>query len=502
MGVEASVEERTTDDGDLCLTLDLRIPQTLESVDVGGETVERGETIEAGEAIEHREAFEAKCEQLREQRDALQAEVDELQDELEAARSRLRASGEGSVEGGEERPHEGTSGAKTAGGEPPDGRTAPSGRDLTEGERETLQALQAMGGSRTSTEIADEVDATLQSVRSWLPKLVKAGYVRTEPDPTDGRRKLYAAVNPDESAAEDESGDDSETVYIASAGGSPSQVFHVRKDCPQLQKSTDCVEKDRSVVPHHRPCGNCVPEGLEEGLVAVAKGSSTTTYHKREDCPKLGSANNVVIQARETVPNHTPCDDCVPIGSEQSSDEDDEASRELAGNDTNGRDEARASEEKTKSNEEKTDSSEEKTDSSDVNGEASEEKAETSEEKAETSEVDEPDGTDDVASSGEHVPGEGEDPVRDDAPSVATICRQNDLDRQAILDALETATAIYHVQRELTLTSDETEALLRGLGLFEDLHGGGRVPPNRTEPAVRKHVPSSLQVESGDGTRD
>lgn len=387
MGVEATVDERATDEGDLCLTLDLRIPPALDSLD-------------GSEATEGIEVLEAQCERLREERDEARERVEEVlrrAEDLEAHIAELEDRDEGSEPVGADGPD-------AEGGEEP----AASRRNLTEGERETLDALRELGGFRASGEIADEVDATLQSVRSWLPKLAQADHIRAEPDPTDGRRKLYSPVESDDEESDDADG----TVYIASNGGSPSQVFHVREDCPQLQKSTDFVEKDRSVVPHHRPCGNCVPEGLEEGLVAIAKGSPTTTYHKREDCPKLGSARNVAVQSRETVPNHDPCDDCVHQDGEEG---------------TGGGDEA------------------------------------------------------------------------DDGPPPAQICARNDLRREEIVEALDAANAIYHVQRDLTLSRDETEALLQGLGVFEDLAGGGHVTPDRAKSVVRKRVPPAKQLEADGG---
>jgi hypothetical protein len=203
----------------------------------------------------------------------------------------------------------------------------------------------------------------------------------------------------DDTAAD--SSDVDGTVYIASNGGSPSQVFHVRTDCSQLERATDFVEKDRAVVPNHRPCGTCVPDGLEEGLVAIAKGSPTTTYHRRADCSKLTSASNVAVQERETVPNYDPCKNCV-----------------------HREDEASAREE-----------------------------------------------------------------ADDHTPRAAQICDEHDLDGDAIVDALDAATAVYHVQRDLELSRDETQALLDDLGVLETFTGGGTLSRDRAEEVVRERDP-------------
>lgn len=431
MGVDAGVDDRARDDGDLCLTLDLRIPPALDPID-------------SGEAPERIEALEAECEQLRAERDALQDEVDGMEADLEAVESELRAVVE---ERDDAREHlddvvrraedleariaeledqyvAGESDGEEGADPPRAEASAGAQDDLTDGERETLDALRELGGSTASGAIAGEVDATLQSVRSWLPRLVQAGHIRTEPDPTDGRRKLYSPVECDEPTqvgpTDDAPTDDADsadadgTVHIASNGGSPSQVFHVRAECPQLQKSADSVRKDRSVVPHHRPCGTCVPGGLGEGLVAIAEGSPTTTYHKREDCPKLGSANDVAVRERETVPDYDPCGDCVPLDGEEGA----------------------------------------------VDGE-------------------------------------------DDGAGAARICARNDVRREELVEALDAASAIYHVQRDLTLSREETEALLRGLGVFEDLEGGGHVTLDRANAVAREHVPPAERLGSdGDESRD
>lgn len=428
MGVEAEVDGHGNG-GEQHLTLDLHIPPTLDPVD-GGDTTERVEDLEA------------ECERLREQRDGLEEDIGDLEAALATDRSSRRAGDEDDAS--EEHPDDGTDAADATGdreaatagngraeaettgvpnddlvpagddGDPDadDGERPPVDQEgLTDGERETLRAVRRLGASSSSGEIADEVDATLQSVRSWLPNLVNAGLVRTTPDPTDGRRKHYSPV--EGAGSPDEEDDADETVYIASNGGSPSQVFHVRADCPQLQKSTDSVEKDRSVVPHHRPCGNCVPAGLDEGLVAIAKGSTTTTYHKREDCPKLGSAITVSVQEHETVPDYDPCDDCVPQG------------------DTDA---------------------------------------------------------------------EGDD-ERPDGPTAAGICAENDLRRDDVATALATSNAVYQVRRELGLSEAETVALLRDLGVYEDLDGGGHVATERAQSVAREHVPPARKLGSGQGGR-
>jgi len=425
---DASGDQRTRDD-DLCLTLSLRVPPALESID---------DTV-----AERDDPQEARWERLRAQRDeARERAADALgwAEELEDRVTSLETPEEGSGSDSE-------ADTDAQAEEPP----ADGHDQLTDGERETLQALRAMGDRRASREIADEVDGTLQSVRSWLTKLVQEGHIRAQPDPSDGRRKLYSPLDRDGQTDEasdrdraDEASDHERadeqfdgTVHIASHGGSPSQVFHVRADCPQLKKSADSVEKDRSVVPNHRPCANCVPDGLEEGLVAVASRSGTTTYHEREDCPKLGAANEVTVTEREHVPNYDPCDDCV-----------------------------------TRSEQAKADDVEEDT------GDGDEHDAEN---------TDEEDGAND----------DDEDGANDaDGSTAADICARNDLRREAVVEALDGATAIYHVQRELTLSSDETEALLRSLGVLENLDGGGRVTLQRAKSVTREHLPPANRLGS------
>ncbi len=414
MGVDTKVAERVRDDGSLCLTLDLGLPPAFDS---------------NGGAGERTEVLEAQYEKLRKGYDGLQKEADRLE-ELEARITELEEQG-GVDESDREKQGD------TGGGRYP----SVARGDLTDGERETLRALRDLGGSRASGEIADEVDATLQSVRSWLPKLVQADLVQTVPDPSDGRRKLYSPVecdeaidgdgheNPDVTSETAKNGDDSVeatagvdgttdgseqsddaveetpevegTVYIASSGGSPSQVFHVQTDCPQLQRAADFVEKDRAVVPHHRPCGSCVADDLEGGCVAVAANSQSETYHKRADCPKLESANEVALRDATAVPDYDPCTNCVHLDDQESPSE----------------------------------------------------RSETENHEAEQ------------------------------------ICVRNGLDREAIVEALDGATAIYHVQRDLTLSRDETETLLQILGVFGTLDGGGNVPLDRAKSVVRKHVP-------------
>ena len=490
LDIAASVEERTTDKGGLSLTVTLGPPPDFDSIDD-----ERGET---GTEIRHEQG-----EQLRKERDRLQKQLDRIDEELETVQSTLRAIVKKRGEC-RERVEKITRRAETLEeriaelearheDSEPDRKNSDAGSsedsedahdELTDGERETLNALQALGGAKASGEIANEVDATLQSVRSWLPKLVQADLIRTTPDPTDGRRKLYSPIESDEPTDSDESEDpdntfeesgepdktddnaetrdtpgeqsqtrgkvvDSEeetdttdeqsddpdnsaekpesrdctdelsgdadgtveesedvatTVYIASSGGSPSQVYHVRKTCPQLQRSADFVEKERTVVPHHRPCGSCVADGLAEGVVAIANNSATKTYHKRKDCPRLASANTVTVQDKEIVPDFDPCPSCVHRTEEDSS----------------------------------------------ANGD------------------------------------------KEDSDSrAAEICAGHHLDREEIIKALDTATAIYHIQRDLTLSREETEALLKDLGVFEALDGGGHVPLERAKSAVRDHVPAT-----------
>jgi DNA-binding MarR family transcriptional regulator len=386
MGIDATMEERATDNGDLCLTLNLRLPPTLDSDD-GDEARERSENLEA------------EREQVVGWAANLEARIAELEDR-------------GGVS-------ETDSGRKSA---------SVSHNDLTDGERETLRALQKLGGPRSSGDIADEVDATVQSVRSWLPKLVQAGHIQSMPDPSDGRRKLYSPVECDEPTdnessedgdgtveepTDDESSEDVDgtveedvywdgTVYVSSNGRSPSQVFHIREDCPRLRNCADFTEKDRSVVPNHRPCSTCVSEDLDEGLVAVANESPTKTYHKQEDCSKLKPATEVEVQEREAVPDHDPCTDCG------------------------------------------------------------------------------------------HRDGEENVGDKDDNSRVAQICTQNDIDPEEIIDALARATAIYHVQRDLRLSRDDTETLLQELGELETLFGGGQIPLDRAKSVVGEYVPSTI----------
>lgn len=375
MGIDATMEERTMDDGDLCLTLNLRLPPTPDSDD-GDEARERSENVEA------------QCEQVTGRAADLETRIAELEDR-EATNK--------------------TDPSRKSSGVSHDG--------LTDGERETLHELQELGGSRSSGDIADEVDATLQSVRSWLPKLAQAGHIQSVPDPTDGRRKLYSPVECDE-PTDDESSDDVDgtgeavdgtaeeledfdgTVYISSNGRSPSQVFHVREDCTQLRNCANFVEKDRSVVPNHRPCSTCASEDLGEGLVAVANKSPTKTYHKQEDCSRLKPATEVKVQKQEEVPDHDPCTDCG------------------------------------------------------------------------------------------HRDGEESVGDEDDGPTAAQICTRNDIDPEEIIEALDRATAIYHVQRDLTLSCDDTEDLLQELGVLETLSAGGQIPLDRAKSMVREHVPS------------
>lgn len=382
MGVDATVEERSTDDDDLSVTLKLGFPSGVDSDDVGSGGAKPAD---------------------------LEARVAELEDQKR------------STETG-----------------PDSKRSGVPEDDLTDGERETLHALQELGGSRSSGDIADEVDATLQSVRSWLPKLAQAGHIRTVPDPTDGRRKLYSPVECEEPVEEtdgtseesenvdetvengDGAADDPElpsdtvvhedepvdrpddgdrTVYIASNGGSPSQVFHVRESCPQLRNCADFVEKERSVVPNHRPCGTCVSAELDDGLVAIASESPTKTYHKQADCAKLEPTAEVEVTERSTVPEYDHCADCVHPDTEES------------------------------------------------------------------------------------VP-------TDDGATAAQICARNDVDPEDVIEALDTATTVYHVKRDLVLSREETETLLRRLGVFEALDGGGHVPLDRARSVVREHVSS------------
>ena len=394
MGIDATVDERTTDDGTLRLTLTLGLPPDLDPI--------------GQKATDPTGALEARIRELEKQSEPSESDHETDPDPSE------------------------------------DGYPSVGGEKLTDGERETLDALRTLGGPRASGDIADQVDATIQSVRSWLPKLAGAGLIETVPDPTDGRRELYSPVVSEESATDEGSADEDDTidrsednpvdrsqdntveettdvagtVYVATGGGSPSQVFHVRPDCPQLRRAEDFVEKDRSVVPHHRPCGTCVSTDLADGLVAISN-SPTETYHKRADCPRLASATDVTVVAGETVPDFDPCADCV------------------SGDRTSDRDE---------------------------------------DEKERDGDTDE-DGSDE------------EEADADDVSMAAELCDRNDLDREAVIEALDAATAIYHVQRDLTLPRDETETLLRDLGVFETLDGGGHVSLDRAKSVVHEHVP-------------
>ena len=146
MGVDATLEDRNTADGDLCLTLSLELPATLNAD--GGQT--RDLTARSwnlsesgGEITNHVER------------------VATLADDLEARIADLERGGAGAE-----------SDSNEYGGDNAD--VAEDG--LTDGERETLHALQELGGTKSSEEIAAEVDATLQSVRSWLPKLGETGH--------------------------------------------------------------------------------------------------------------------------------------------------------------------------------------------------------------------------------------------------------------------------------------------------------------------------------------
>lgn len=152
MGVEATVEERTVEDGELYLALDLRIPPALEPIDV------------SDEAMEHVEALEAKCERLREQRDDLQNELDRLEDELETLQARLRADEDSCGERDEEQATEHDESrdgrrdeSDSSGRSEHDARESEdpdvNGSDLTEGERETLRVLQSMGRVAKSSRV-------------------------------------------------------------------------------------------------------------------------------------------------------------------------------------------------------------------------------------------------------------------------------------------------------------------------------------------------------------
>lgn len=107
-------------------------------------------------------------------------------------------------------------------------------------------------------------------------------------------------------------------VYVVSNARTPTSIFHVREDCSQLVKATRHREVSRAAVPHHEPCTNCAAEpDLDAGTVAIAKGSTNTIYHVREDCPRLAPADDVAVVERETVPAHRPCGACSDGGDRQ-----------------------------------------------------------------------------------------------------------------------------------------------------------------------------------------
>lgn len=64
-----------------------------------------------------------------------------------------------------------------------------------------------------------------------------------------------------------------------------------------------------------------------------------------------------------------------------------------------------------------------------------------------------------------------------------------------MIEALAGAVAMYHVRRDLSLSSDETKALLQALGVFEDLRGGGHVSIDRAKSVAREHIPPDGQLE-------